>query len=119
MSLPTRAHTLQASSSNPFTVNLHLLSRDAGKPQLAEAARRLAASKPDKDAKLDVQAIDSLIFGVLSLHAAMFDTFAETSIDMTGLPEVDLIIVHPLSGSSNWPIELHGFPPWQMRLAEI
>ncbi|KAH7104120.1 hypothetical protein BKA62DRAFT_693616 [Auriculariales sp. MPI-PUGE-AT-0066] len=100
-SLRKRHHLPSSPSSPPFTVTLHLLSRDAGKPQLAEAAQRLARLRSHSSDTADIKTIDAIVFG------------------MTGLPEVDLMIVHPLSGTSNWPIELHGFPPWQIRLAEI
>ena len=38
-----------------------------------------------------------------------------------GLPSPDLMIVHRTApaGQMRWPVELGGFPPWQMRLTEI
>jgi dehydrodolichyl diphosphate syntase complex subunit NUS1 len=38
-----------------------------------------------------------------------------------GVPAPDLVIVHHCSPAkrSRSPLELHGFPPWQIRLSEI
>ncbi|KZW01987.1 hypothetical protein EXIGLDRAFT_508718 [Exidia glandulosa HHB12029] len=97
------SHSESVATAVPLTIRI--LSRDAGKPQLASVAKSLLeqsrALHQTPKQTLTVEEVDALIF------------------DMTGLPEIDLLVIHPLNGSSNRPLEMHGFPPWQMRLAEL
>ncbi|THV07728.1 hypothetical protein K435DRAFT_959790 [Dendrothele bispora CBS 962.96] len=93
------------------TLNINIVSRDASKPFLAEMARSLAWSERRK------QKIDSgpstfrLTVPVLEQHLE----------GPNGLSAPDFMIVHPVHPSkyNRLPMELHGFPPWQIRLTEI
>jgi len=42
-------------------------------------------------------------------------------IDENGLSSPDFMIIHPIDffDTSSTPPELHGFPPWHIRLTEI
>ncbi|GAA5835306.1 hypothetical protein JCM5353_006728 [Sporobolomyces roseus] len=82
-------------SSPSFT--LRLLSRQAGRPQLAKLAQELAISRSNKS----------------RLSPLTSEKVAE-AIDSFPLPEPDLVFV--FGGSY---LRLSGFPPWQIRLSEM
>jgi dehydrodolichyl diphosphate syntase complex subunit NUS1 len=88
---------------NPLTVNL--LSRNSAKPALVALTRALARthrhhSSQEKDHIIDVPGVTRLLEGEY------------------GFTGPDLMIVHSLT-NSNAPLELDGFPPWQLRLTEL
>jgi len=97
------------SPSSPLT--LHIISRSASKPAIASATRCLLdkalcrlQSGPDpaqaKAYQLSVSDLNSMLEG--------------------GLPSPDFMIVHHVYPQDPQPpLELHGFPPWQITLTEI
>ncbi|GAA5941361.1 ditrans,polycis-polyprenyl diphosphate synthase [Sporobolomyces koalae] len=84
-------------SSSSFT--LRLLSREAGRPQLAHVARKLALNRATE--------LDRDLVPLTSEKVAQV-------IDAFPLPEPDLLFV--FGGSY---LRLSGFPPWQIRLSEM
>ncbi|KAF9270108.1 hypothetical protein L218DRAFT_992768 [Marasmius fiardii PR-910] len=92
---------------SPLT--LYILSRESSKSNVASIASSLAwrevmrAKTSRNPFKLSIPTLESLIEGG------------------DGFPPVDFMIVHPLNPSTynRSPLELHGFPPWQMRLTEL
>ncbi|EPT03845.1 hypothetical protein FOMPIDRAFT_1114818 [Fomitopsis schrenkii] len=96
--------------TTPAPITLHILSRKAGKPAIAEVAnallRRRVADRPLRDGKqLPVTSeagISSLLQGD------------------SGFPEPDLMLVHHIHPNPTSDLlDLHGFPPWQIRLTEF
>ncbi|TCD69929.1 hypothetical protein EIP91_005753 [Steccherinum ochraceum] len=88
-------------------ITLHLISRSTGKPAVAKVAQHFlqihAQSKP--------HALD------LSITLEDVGTCLEGE---RGLPPPDLMIVHDMRPHTRHrPLELHGFPPWQVRLTEF
>ncbi|KAF7320391.1 DUF2235 domain-containing protein [Mycena kentingensis (nom. inval.)] len=83
-------------------VTLCIASRRSGKPAIAAAATTLAQKRAfgAPDTTLSVQTLDGLLEGPNSVSAP------------------DFMIVHHLN-STPQPLELYGFPPWQIRLTEI
>jgi len=93
------------SPCSPLT--LHIISRSASKPAIASATRCLLdkiQNSPDpaqaKAYQLSVSDLNSMLEG--------------------GLPSPDFMIVHHVYPQDPQPpLELHGFPPWQITLTEI
>ncbi|KAF8642412.1 hypothetical protein AX16_009677 [Volvariella volvacea WC 439] len=86
-------------------VTLCITSRLSAKPTIASVAHSLSSmykAKPGNP-QLSIQSLNSIL--------------EET----TGLSEPDFMIVHPttLQTAKKLPPELHGFPPWQIRLTEL
>jgi len=93
-------------------LHLHVVSYAASKGAIASTASSLARDYSRKRSKkstpkaaftLTIEAMDSILEGA------------------EGFSSPDLMILHPLlpSAYNQTPIELHGFPPWQIRLTEI
>lgn len=109
----------------PFT--LHILSRKAGKPAIAEVAnallRRRSTARSLKDAKRSLMTseveISSLLEGyALNLHLDLLRSYALPGDN--GFPEPDLMLVHHIHPNPTSDLlDLHGFPPWQIRLTEF
>ncbi|KAJ7596990.1 hypothetical protein C8J56DRAFT_918845 [Mycena floridula] len=100
----TRRRKSVTKPNDSFTI--YLLSSQASKESIASIARSLAArhrGQSSVDFSLSVSALSSRLEGP------------------DGFPAPDFMIVHPLSPSTyhRAPLELYGFPPWQMRLTEI
>ncbi|KAH9081893.1 hypothetical protein EDB83DRAFT_2335423 [Lactarius deliciosus] len=96
--------------SNSETFMLQLLSRDTGKPTIAAIADSLlrnAAHRPPRKAKEE--------FGV---SISDLEAILEGA---RGYTAPDLMIVHHVTVPRRQcpPLELHSFPPWQLRLTEI
>jgi len=84
-------------------VTLHLASRTSGKQAVADlAAFFLQRHLSKKTSETFTCSIEDLTSALQGDH---------------GFPAPDLMIVHDMSKSST--LELHGFPPWQIRLTEI
>ncbi|KAJ7786266.1 hypothetical protein B0H16DRAFT_1489831 [Mycena metata] len=94
-----------AASQPPLT--LCIASRRSSKPAIAAAAtllarRRVHALETEKESELSVGKLNSILEGP------------------NCLPAPDFLIVHHLRPFNYAvPLELHGFPPWQIRLTEI
>jgi len=103
-----RKHSRTDSKSETHPITLHLISRMTGKPAVAKVAQhylRLQAHSVTKPDALDFPSIDDLSTCLEGEH---------------GLPPPDLMIVHDMSASGQKKtLELHAFPPWQMRLTEF
>ncbi|KAJ6621698.1 hypothetical protein B0H10DRAFT_2017080 [Mycena sp. CBHHK59/15] len=90
-------------------LTLHIASRHSSKPSIAAVAsslaRRRAESPDSKNSQLNlsVEMLNSILEGPQSLSAP------------------DFLILHHLhrSNYTTVPLELYGFPPWQIRLTEI
>ncbi|CAL1695669.1 unnamed protein product [Somion occarium] len=100
-----RNSSKKQTNSSISPVTLHLISRESGKPAIASVANSLfqthQRSERD-DLNYSINDITSILEGEL------------------GFPEPDLMIVHQVSPSHpRKPLELYGFPPWQIRLTEI
>ncbi|KAJ8595920.1 hypothetical protein M405DRAFT_269071 [Rhizopogon salebrosus TDB-379] len=94
------------SPCSPLT--LHIISRSASKPAIASATRclldkalcRLQNSPDAKAYQLSISDLNSMLEG--------------------SLPSPDFMIVHHVYPQDPQPpLELHGFPPWQITLTEI
>jgi len=92
--------------STPFCI--HIASHAAGKPAVASLARALAQletlrSHGAVEFRLSVEELGSHLEGTY------------------GFPSPDILIVYSISPSKHRrsPLELHNFPPWQIRLTEI
>ncbi|KAJ7932440.1 hypothetical protein B0H13DRAFT_1955484 [Mycena leptocephala] len=92
-------------SKPPLT--LCIASRQSSKPAIAAAAtslarRRARTTDTEQEPELTAERLNTIIEGPHSLSAP------------------DFLIVHHLCPSDYaLPLELHGFPPWQIRLTEI
>ncbi|KAJ7125624.1 hypothetical protein C8R43DRAFT_1029634 [Mycena crocata] len=97
-----KRHHERGVSKPPLT--LCIASRQSSKPAIAAAATSLARRRAGaKDFSLSVEMLNSILEGTNSLSAP------------------DFMILHHLrpSDHSPLPLELYGFPPWQVRLTEI
>ncbi|KAF8960976.1 hypothetical protein BDZ97DRAFT_1264615 [Flammula alnicola] len=101
-------------SAHKSDLLLCMISAEASKPAIAAAARALARtesrrlrnsspSEKREPYKLTVEELDRILE------------------DASGLSSPDFMIIHSIdfSRSSSAPPELHGFPPWHIRLTEI
>ncbi|KAG1769174.1 hypothetical protein EDD22DRAFT_869671 [Suillus occidentalis] len=103
-----RAHHKQ-SHCNPLT--LHIISRSASKAAIASAARFLL----DEELRRRQKSYDVDHVGGYELPIPELNSILEG-----GLPSPDLMIVHHVCPQDpSPPLELHGFPPWQIALTEI
>ncbi|KAG1749946.1 uncharacterized protein EDB91DRAFT_1110515 [Suillus paluster] len=103
-----RAHHKQ-SLYNPLT--LHIISRSASKAAIASAARSLL----DEEFRRRQNSHDLNHAKAYQLPISEFNSILEG-----GLPSPDFMIVHHIYPQDPQPpVELHGFPPWQITLTEI
>lgn len=103
-----RAHH-KHSPCNPLT--LHIISRSASKAAIASAARFLL----DEELRRRQNSYDVDHVGGYELPIPELNSILEG-----GLPSPDLMIVHHMCPQDPPPpLELHGFPPWQIALTEI
>ncbi|KAG2120834.1 uncharacterized protein F5147DRAFT_663436 [Suillus discolor] len=102
-----RAH--HKHSHNPLT--LHIISRSASKAAIASAARFLSDEEVcRRQNSQDLDHVKAYELPISELN----------SILEGGLPSPDFMIVHDVHlQDPPPPLELHGFPPWQMALTEI
>ncbi|KAH8100662.1 hypothetical protein BXZ70DRAFT_167614 [Cristinia sonorae] len=88
------------------SIALHLICRATGKPALARVAQHFL--QVQRQSKASVHILDSIDDVGVCLEGER------------GLSPPDLMIVHDMASSRRQrPLELHGFPPWQMRLTEF
>ncbi|KAG6831228.1 hypothetical protein H0H92_012025 [Tricholoma furcatifolium] len=95
-------------------LTLSLISRESSKPAIAAVAQSLASRMKQKARK--------------STKLAKSDPYTLSVHELANLLELhdspvppDFMIVHSLDSSQDLssPLELHGYPPWQVRLTEI
>jgi len=109
-----RRSQLNGSNPKPHPLTLHIVSSKSSKSAVLSTTRSLARTHTRKAAKtpahkkvpdfhITIEALDSVLEG------------------KHGFTSPDLMILHPLLPSeyNKAPMELHGFPPWQIRLTEI
>jgi len=98
--------------ANPLT--LHITSRESSKPAIASAARSLALTHSRRVLKTP----SHLVADKFTLSVHELDSLLEGK---HGLSSPDFMIVHPISRSkyNQTTLEIHGFPPWQIRLTEF
>jgi dehydrodolichyl diphosphate syntase complex subunit NUS1 len=127
------ANYSQGNDAEPHAkpLTLHLISRNAAKSAIASIARSVAyqshkpiqhpdSSKQEDVFSMSVRVLDSLLDGAVHIkQTSMPSTHFSTG--HNGLSSPDLLIVYPITTSRNnrSPLELHGFPPWQIRVTEI
>ncbi|KAG2159814.1 uncharacterized protein EDB93DRAFT_1112058 [Suillus bovinus] len=103
-----RAHH-KHSHCDPLT--LHIISRSASKAAIASAARFLL----DEEVRRRQNSQDLDHVKAYELPISELNSMLEG-----GLPSPDFMIIHHIrSQDSPPPLELHGFPPWQIALTEI
>jgi undecaprenyl pyrophosphate synthase len=91
---------------------------------MASAVQALAQSEALKDTdtafKLSVEEFNDLVesMSTVLLPLPLGKNVISVCVGESGLPAPDLMIVHSTS-CEHRPLELHGFPPWQIRLTEI
>ncbi|KAJ3823585.1 hypothetical protein EV361DRAFT_489522 [Lentinula raphanica] len=98
-------------SKKSQSLTLNVLSREASKPSVARTARAIAKTER-RDLKYSKNK-STFELSVDSLQNSLEGNF--------GLSPPDFMIIHPVHPSKyhRSPIELHGYPPWQIRLTEI
>ncbi|KAA1471537.1 hypothetical protein DENSPDRAFT_837548 [Dentipellis sp. KUC8613] len=94
------------------TLSFHFISRDSGKPAIAAAATTLRRNETF------LKSADQEYGDLFQLTVSDLQDLVEGD---HGFPPPDLMVVHHLSPSKRrrTPLELYGFPPWQIRLSEI
>ncbi|KAI0274840.1 hypothetical protein BC834DRAFT_849840 [Gloeopeniophorella convolvens] len=104
-----------ARQPKPFM--LHLVSRDSGKPTIAAVTDSLLRSAMQKSLR-KVEPTDEDMDGEISISVSDFQSIVEGD---GGFGPPDLMVVHDvtLPKKQFLPLELHSFPPWQVRLTEI
>jgi len=104
-----RKENVNRLSMKQFT--LCLASRESSKPAIASVAQELASR--NRRIWRDKARFDDFILTVEEFHNLLdcYDT----------LSSPDFMIVHPLNPlhRNQRPLELHGYPPWHIRLTEI
>ncbi|KAG7099093.1 hypothetical protein E1B28_000967 [Marasmius oreades] len=104
--------SLPSESKRSSSLTLYILSRASSKSNVASIANSIAWQESMRSK------LSHTSHRPFTLSVPELELMIEGS---NGFPPVDFMIVHPLNPSnySRSPLELHGFPPWQMRLAEI
>ena len=114
------------SDAQDTAFSLHILSRESGKPALANTATLLArqyksVQHPVSQDFTATQAdINTLLEGIFTL-IRLGGICSRPMTGKYGFPGPDLMLIHnilPHKWSRN-VLELHGFPPWQIRLTEF
>jgi hypothetical protein len=123
----------------PGPLTLYILSKEMGTAQLAKVTREIAISdvaasgelkvRSKRDSLLDdtcsISALSSRLEGQLISKKKNTNKFTYSLIDPSkedGWPCPDLLIVHTPTTSRKAqfsPLELEGFPPWQIHLTEF
>ena len=119
-------------SSNSESFMLQFVSRDTGKPTIAAVADSLLRSiahQPRRKAKeeaeefsVSIPDIEAILEGdkkrFIACDMSSRPTFNQGA---RGYKAPDLTIVHHVTVPRRQcpPLELHSFPPWQLRLTEI
>ncbi|KAJ3799905.1 hypothetical protein GGU11DRAFT_460656 [Lentinula aff. detonsa] len=103
--------SVSRASKKPHSLTLNVLSRETSKPSIASTARAIARTEHRNYKAHNVR--DTFELSVNSLESCLEGK--------NGLSPPDLMIIHPVHPSKyhRSPIELHGYPPWQIRLTEI
>jgi hypothetical protein len=112
---------------------IQIISRDAGKPSIASTAHSLynahrlkARVKSSQDTseipefKISSSELNSLLEGTFYKQWA-WNVESTLSKFSDKLPSPDLMIIHSIDPPKSVPepLELHGYPPWQVRLTEL
>ncbi|ELU41810.1 PaRep2b domain-containing protein [Rhizoctonia solani AG-1 IA] len=118
--------TVPASSEKAQPLCINVISDKDGRTEVALCARQLAAFQKTQNKqldpatlfKLDINTLDAVLEGEpISTNAGVpliFDVF------QAKLQSPDMLLVHSMApGLFKRPLELHAFPPWQIRLTEM
>jgi len=98
-------------------LTLCLVSRQSAKPTIASVAHSLAQAQTKTKNRRPRKAKDSRAGATFQLSIDQFNQLLENE---DGLSSPDFMIVQPINPDpSITAIELHGFPPWHIRLTEI
>ena len=124
-------------NTGKHALTLCLVSRQSAKPAIASAAHSLARTQTQTRNRRPRKAIHSRTGGTFQLSINQFDQLLDSEssllykfwvysqgvmiwLDEDGLSSPDFMIVHPIGPDpSTSALELHGFPPWHIRLTEI
>jgi len=103
-----RQNASRNSKNQPLT--LHILTRESSKPFVAAISRSVA--------RTERRNLKGAIKDTFTLSVNSLESYLEGK---DGLSPPDFMIIHPVHPSKyhRTPIELHGYPPWQIRLTEI
>ncbi|KAF9651887.1 hypothetical protein BDM02DRAFT_3184135 [Thelephora ganbajun] len=85
-------------------ITIHVISRSSGKPAIARAAHVIANDPKWQQQRIGIQDLNAILGGD------------------RGLPSPDFMIVYNIFPSLHrrkQPLELYGFPPWQITLTEF
>lgn len=115
---PSPWRPLTPTQKDKQSLTLYLLSKKASKASIAAIASKIANNSRVSAPPLSLNALNDRLEGwsklshFLRLHAMFVGQ---------GFPSPDFMIVYSLSPSTyhRTPLELHGFPPWQLSLTEI
>ena len=106
---------------------MHVISRESGKPAMANAATLLARQyrssthSAAQEFAVSQNEVNTILEGVLNRDPRIYQVLMQRIVGKYGFPSPDLMLVHnvlPHKRSKN-VLELHGFPPWQIRLTEF
>jgi len=99
-----RETRLNSEKSRTQEVTIHVTSRSSGKPAIACAAHVMANDSKWQQQRIDIQNLNAVLEGD------------------RGLPSPDFMIIYnifPTLRRRKQPLELYGFPPWQITLTEF
>jgi len=99
-----RKTRLNSDESTTNEIAIHVISRSSGKPAIARAANVMANDPKWQQQRIGIQGLGTVLEGD------------------RGLPSPDFMIIHNIFPSlrrRKQPLELHGFPPWQITLTEF
>jgi len=99
-----RKAQLHSEKNRTDEITVRVISRSSGKPAIGRAANVMANNPKWKQQRIDIQELNVILEGD------------------RGLPSPDFMIVHnvlPSSRRQKKPLELYGFPPWQITLTEF
>jgi len=99
-----RKTRLSSEKTSTDEITVHVISRSFGKPVVARAAHAMASDPRWQQERISVQDLNAILEGD------------------RGLPSPDFMIVHntvPYLRRRKQPLELYGFPPWQITLTEF
>jgi len=99
-----RKAQLNSEKNRANEVTVRVISRLSGKPAIGRAANVMASNPKRKQQRIDIQELNAILEGD------------------RGLPSPDFMIVHnifPSTRRQTKPLELYGFPPWQITLTEF
>ncbi|KAJ3557736.1 hypothetical protein NM688_g1307 [Phlebia brevispora] len=118
-------HKNDTTQEEPFC--FHVISRQSGKAAISNTATSLsrqhcsASHSASDNFTVTQNEVNSILEGAVARCNALQEGVKSRYIGQYGFPSPELMIIHNIlpNKRSKSVLELHGFPPWQIRLTEF